>query len=61
MKIEIELLPNHYKLLEDISDYTGITIKEIIESTVIAHIEEFDLEMENYIKNEVWGEYENDI
>lgn len=60
MKIEIELSPHHYKLLKDISDFTGIPIKEIIESTIIIHIEEFDKEMENYIKNEVWGEYEND-
>lgn len=61
MIIEINLSNHHYKLLEDISDYTGVSIKEIIELTTIAHIEEFDKAMKDYIENEAWGEYENDI
>ena len=56
MKIEIDLPIYHYKLLEHISNYVGMSMKEIVESATKTHIEEFDKAMHEYIRNEVWGD-----
>ena len=56
MRIGIDLSIHHYNLLVDISNFTGMPIKEIIESTVRIHIEEFDKAMDRYLKEEVWGD-----
>lgn len=52
MKIEIELPNYHYNLLVNVSDYTGMTIEDIIVSTIKVHVEEFDKAMDEYIENE---------
>lgn len=56
MKIEIDIPVYHYKLLKDISNYVGMPIKDIIESTIKLHVEEFDKAMDEYIQNEFWRE-----
>lgn len=60
MKIEIELTEYHANLLKNISEYSEIGINELVKGVIIAHVEQFDKDMQNFLEQSLPDSYFDD-